>query len=387
MIRPLKAIGLAGCVLCSFFLIVSCSALKTEKKLKSEREISKNSVISPSFDCAKATTEVEKLICSDAELAELDREMADKYNAMYQQMRKENPIDSDQYNQRYPELLARRQKEWIKRRNKLKDIDSLKKAYKEQIGVIESYEYLKGCYKILSYSGSFLNAMQDFSNSIINKTLCNKFERYHWGYSILYSLLDPQKRRESLYEEIKEKERLKRKFEEMYSRKKWKEIDELYKKNPKEANYFLADKLRENNDFSNKKREILKQKIDSFFSNACDFYVASDGYGGLRGGVHSIRYKEPDGEYWLHYIGLAHSCAFYVYEKVGNEPNAPSVSVETPAMKGECYPHEPPVVYKGNQYIKLSAKDVTDNLHGAKYALYRFDQKSVSFVYDCSIKE
>lgn len=96
-------------------------------------------------------------------------------------------------------------KEWIKRRNKLKDIDSLKKAYKEQIGVIESYEYLKGCYKILSYSGSFLNAMQDFSNSIINKTLCNKFERYHWGYSILYSLLDPQKRRESLYEEIKEK--------------------------------------------------------------------------------------------------------------------------------------------------------------------------------------
>lgn len=343
--------------------------------------------IKPGFDCAKAKTEVEKLICSDAELAELDREMTDKYNAMYQQMRKENPIASDQYNQRYPELLVRRQKEWIKIRNKLKNIDSLKKAYKEQIGVIESYEYLKGCYKILSYSGSFLNAMQDFSNSIINQALCNEFERYHWGYSILYSLLDPQKRRESFYEEIKEKERLKRKFEEMYSRKKWKEIDELYKKNPKEANYFLANKLGEDHDFSNKKREILKQKIDSFFSNACDFYVASDGYGGLRGGVHSIRYKEPDGEYRLHYIGLAHSCAFYNYEKVGNEPNAPSVSVETPAMKGECYPHEPPVVYKGNQYIKLSAKDVTDNLHGAKYALYRFDQKSVSFVYDCSIKE
>lgn len=358
---------------CFFFLNIQPS-LATEE-------------IKPSFDCVKATTEVEKLICSDAELAELDREMANKYNAMYQQMRKENPIASDQYNQRYPELLVRRQKEWIKTRNKLKNIDSLKKTYKEQIGVIESYEYLKGCYKILSYSGSFLNAMQDFSNSIINETLCNKFERYHWGYSILYSLLDPQKRQESLYEEIKEKERLKRKFEEMYSRKKWKEIDELYKKNPKEANYFLADKLREDNDFSNKKREILKQKIDSFFSNACDFYVASDGYGGLRGGVHSIRYKEADGEYWLHYIGLAHSCAFYIYEKVGNEPNAPSVSVEAPAMKGECYPHERPVVYKGNQYIKLSAKDVTDNLHGAKYALYRFDQKSVSFVYDCSIKE
>ena len=29
----------------------------------------------PSFDCAKATTEVEKLICSDDELAKLDVEM------------------------------------------------------------------------------------------------------------------------------------------------------------------------------------------------------------------------------------------------------------------------------------------------------------------------
>ena len=72
MIRPLKATSLIAGILCSFFLIVSCSALKTEKKLKSEREISKNSVISPSFDCAKATTEVEKLICPDFEQGKLN---------------------------------------------------------------------------------------------------------------------------------------------------------------------------------------------------------------------------------------------------------------------------------------------------------------------------
>ena len=33
----------------------------------------------PSFDCAKAGNQVEKLICSDAELAELDRSLSDLY--------------------------------------------------------------------------------------------------------------------------------------------------------------------------------------------------------------------------------------------------------------------------------------------------------------------
>lgn len=395
MVRLTNATSAITGFLFSVVLMTSCSIAKDEKAASSkdtaqtvaETKVDDNA-ITPSFDCAKAKTEVEKLICSDPELARLDREMADKYNAMYQQMRKENP-DLDQYNQDYPKLFARRQKRWIEIRNKLKNIDALKKAYNEQIGVIESYEYLKGCYKSIRYSNDFsLDSMIDFSDSIIDISLCDEFERYHWGYSILYSLLDPQERQASIHKEIKEKEKMKIEYKEKYSRKKWKEIDDLYKKNPKEANRYLANKLKENARFSFEISEIFKPKIDSFFSDACDFYVASERYGGFRGaGVHSIRYKEQDGKYWLHYIGLAHSCAFYIYEKVGNKPNAPSVSVKTPAMKGECYPHEPPVVYKGNQYIKLSAKDVTDNLHGAKYALYRFDQKSVSFIYDCSIKE
>lgn len=33
----------------------------------------------PSFDCAKASSDVERLICSDDELAELDRSLADLY--------------------------------------------------------------------------------------------------------------------------------------------------------------------------------------------------------------------------------------------------------------------------------------------------------------------
>lgn len=36
----------------------------------------------PSFDCARASTPVERAICADAELAELDRRMADRYAAV-----------------------------------------------------------------------------------------------------------------------------------------------------------------------------------------------------------------------------------------------------------------------------------------------------------------
>lgn len=34
----------------------------------------------PSFDCAKASSEVEKLICGDPELAQLDRSLSDLYH-------------------------------------------------------------------------------------------------------------------------------------------------------------------------------------------------------------------------------------------------------------------------------------------------------------------
>ena len=36
----------------------------------------------PGFDCAKASGPVEKLICSDAELAQLDRGLADQYGQL-----------------------------------------------------------------------------------------------------------------------------------------------------------------------------------------------------------------------------------------------------------------------------------------------------------------
>lgn len=381
----------------SVVLMTSCSTAKDEKTVSAEETAQTvaetkvdDNAITPSFDCAKAKTEVEKLICSDPELARLDREMADKYNAMYQQMRKENPVDLDRYNQEYPKLLVRRQKGWIERRNKLKNIDSLKKAYNEQIGIIESYEYLKGCYRGMSDATTLKK--EHLSNtyaSSFDLYFCDRISSYYTGHSVLLSLYESKKRNESLQKIIKEKDSLRNEVRELFSREELKAMDELFRKNPDQARkmFYKKTDIKFKNFYRNK--EEIKSEVDSLFSNACDFYVSlNHGYGGLLGaGVHSIRYKEPDGEYTLNYVGLVHSCAFYTYEKAGRGLNAPSVSVKTPAMKGSCYPHEPLIVYKGNDYIKLSARDVTDNLHRAKYALYRFDQKSVSFIYDCSIKE
>ena len=46
--------------------------------------------VSPSFDCRKATTEVEKLICSDDELAKLDVEMSKSYHTFMKTLDEEH---------------------------------------------------------------------------------------------------------------------------------------------------------------------------------------------------------------------------------------------------------------------------------------------------------
>lgn len=86
---------------------------------------------SPSFDCAKATTEVEKLICSDDELAKLDVEMNKSYHAFMK------TLDEEYYRNK----LKRKQIDWLGYREKLscfniddtKKTNCLKNAYQRRI--------------------------------------------------------------------------------------------------------------------------------------------------------------------------------------------------------------------------------------------------------------
>jgi len=60
----------------------------------------------PSFDCGKATHEMEQLICKDADLAALDRSLADLYAVLL----KNTPADKQK-------TLKAEQRGWVKGRN------------------------------------------------------------------------------------------------------------------------------------------------------------------------------------------------------------------------------------------------------------------------------
>lgn len=62
----------------AFAWLVLCVSAYANSTQKTKQE-SEQSIINPSFDCKKARTNTEKLICSDKELAALDKEMAQAY--------------------------------------------------------------------------------------------------------------------------------------------------------------------------------------------------------------------------------------------------------------------------------------------------------------------
>jgi uncharacterized protein len=83
------------------------------------------SVHSASFDCAKAKIKVDKLVCGDPKLSDLD----DKLNALYSQVLAQSPV---------PEDTKQQQREWVKDpRNLCKNADCLERAYTNRISDLE----------------------------------------------------------------------------------------------------------------------------------------------------------------------------------------------------------------------------------------------------------
>lgn len=74
-----------------------------------------------SFDCAKATTSVEKLICSHSGLSDLDERLADAYREALAETKDENS-------------LRQSQRKWLASvRNRCKDLDCLVVAYVDRL--------------------------------------------------------------------------------------------------------------------------------------------------------------------------------------------------------------------------------------------------------------
>ncbi len=78
-----------------------------------------------SFDCEKAQTQVEQLICADSELSMMDEDLATRYKAV---MSAQSQADA----------LHQAQKEWIKVRNTCPDLRCLKDSYVQRLRDIQS---------------------------------------------------------------------------------------------------------------------------------------------------------------------------------------------------------------------------------------------------------
>jgi hypothetical protein len=77
------------------------------------------------FDCSKATTRIEKMICADAELSKIDEELSSAYNEALKKA-------AD------PAALKREQQVWLKERNACTDAACVKQAYEARLQGLSS---------------------------------------------------------------------------------------------------------------------------------------------------------------------------------------------------------------------------------------------------------
>lgn len=91
-------------------------------------EVYATETITPSFDCVKASTKVEKMICSNPELAKKDRELNDYYNKYINFLLDNHP--------EFKDILVKAQQNWLKERNKITDMGELLLFY---ITLVNSY--------------------------------------------------------------------------------------------------------------------------------------------------------------------------------------------------------------------------------------------------------
>jgi uncharacterized protein YecT (DUF1311 family) len=101
---------------------------KTEET--SSTSTASSHTVNPSFDCAKASHQVEELICKDAELASLDRSLADLYGVVLK-----HSSASEQ------KTLKAEQRGWVKTRNGCWNYgdqrDCVKRSYEERISELK----------------------------------------------------------------------------------------------------------------------------------------------------------------------------------------------------------------------------------------------------------
>jgi uncharacterized protein len=96
-----------------------------------------------SFDCSKASTSVEKLICSNPVLGKLDDVMSQNYNSM----------SAANIGEGAKKELRATQKSWLKERNSCLDRACLEQLYRKRLDEVCDYPVLEGAHPECTYSG------------------------------------------------------------------------------------------------------------------------------------------------------------------------------------------------------------------------------------------
>jgi uncharacterized protein len=79
-----------------------------------------------SFDCQKAKTFIEKAICQNPDLSELDDELGSQFQMAL----------TDNKN---PAVFKKQQLTWLKQRDTCQTVDCVKKSYKQRIATLVKY--------------------------------------------------------------------------------------------------------------------------------------------------------------------------------------------------------------------------------------------------------
>lgn len=138
-------------------------------------------VFSASFDCAKASSSLEKTICSDTQLGELDEDLSEYYFKLKEK------LDSDA-----SMALLETQRKWLKQRLKqcgANNLTCLRSLYKERVLALR-----KQYHNVIPYTFSKLNTPQiksdvcGFSSGVISDNSSIYAAGGHKGREIDYSI-------------------------------------------------------------------------------------------------------------------------------------------------------------------------------------------------------
>ena len=122
-----------------------------------------SAILAASFDCAKATSEIEKLICSNADISKLDDELSRLYKYVYAYS-----VDREEQKQ-----LKLKQLSWLKRRNVCLTRTCIRNAYNARLSeLIERLNVLNAVSGWLLITGC-----TNFADSGADKALWESSER------------------------------------------------------------------------------------------------------------------------------------------------------------------------------------------------------------------